>query len=65
MVNGCLPQSHLIFPTKICNKNVNDKIMLFNVISAGFIKSTDHQPTDHRPLTHRPTDPIITEPTTK
>ena len=25
MVNGCLPQSHLIFPCKICNKNVNDK----------------------------------------
>ena len=25
MVNGCLPQSHLTFPTKICNKNVNDK----------------------------------------
>ena len=25
MVNRCLPQSHLIFPCKICNKNVNDK----------------------------------------
>ena len=25
MFNGCLPQSHLIFPCKICNKNVNDK----------------------------------------
>ena len=25
MVNGCLPLSHLIFPCKICNNNVNDK----------------------------------------
>ena len=25
MVNGCLPQSHLIYPCKICDKNINDK----------------------------------------
>ena len=25
MVNGCLPQNHLIFPCKICDKNINDK----------------------------------------
>ena len=25
MVNGCLPQSYLMFPSKICNKNINDK----------------------------------------
>ena len=24
MVNGCLPQSRITFPCKICNKNVND-----------------------------------------
>ena len=24
MVNGCLPQNHMTFPCKICNKNVND-----------------------------------------
>ena len=25
MINGCLPQSCLSFPCKICNKNVNHK----------------------------------------
>ena len=24
MVNGCLPQNHMTFPCKICNKKVND-----------------------------------------
>ena len=58
----CISDAYL--DSSALERNIIMLLVGYNMIRAGFIKSTDHlptdhQPKDHQPLIHRPTDAVI------